>query len=144
MKCDNCNLNPVWKEGLCLPCHTYQQLHGRPRPASLYLHQQHCINCGAPRDYTIDVGFIYGICPACYRYMRRYGRTRPPQLWFMPPDVELCECGQPAEHVVRVRICRHYEIFVICADCYAAEMEMRTITYSDVPRYRLRLRGTVV
>jgi hypothetical protein len=111
---------------LCNACYQYKRDHGRDRPEHLW--RECCKICRRPREST---KFAKGRCVICANYFNRYGRERTPEMVAKQAPHGWCYCGQPAVTTVTVwtRPMGSYkprpEPLPLCADCHAAEVEMK-------------------
>ena len=110
---------------LCSTCANYLYRTGKPRPRQLW--SEYCTNCEVPLG---DLRPRSGFCVQCRRYQYRYGKPRPSHLWGKGAH-GWCDCGQPANNIISVKIRNHIDTIPVCDACHAEEMRQRAI-YGDV------------
>jgi len=131
--CTNCKAEVAVTKGLCKTCYNYQNVYGVNRPRRLYSRPEHCKNCGYPLVSGAQNGIARpskGLCRRCYEYQKSFKVARPPRLW-QKGAYGWCDCGQPAEHIIAVKIHNHVDNIPVCDACCAEEMRQRAI-YGDV------------
>ena len=101
----------------CRLCFDHWKRTGKFRPKTL--DAEKCKVCGRPRQFE-PKEFIKGRCRSCYGYWWNHGKTkeRPAHLWGNG-RYGYCECRNPANHKVTIRIHGHLEEMPLCDDCYA-------------------------
>ena len=123
--CANCRQNIVQHGKLCKLCANYKYQHGKRRPPRLWADS--CTNCGKPHNGSHPRS---GMCIRCRRYQNKSGRPRPAHLWGKG-KLGWCDCGNPATHMISVKIHRHTDTIPVCDACYEEEMRQRRI-YGDI------------
>lgn len=120
---------PVRALGLCSGCYHYaKRNNGRSRPRHLREYPDRCLNPACRRPLAGQL-VRKGRCPNCYQYRWRTGEDRPAEL---TGGNRWCECGQPAQHRVEIkvgsfgkreRMSTKREALDLCEECYGYEME---------------------
>ncbi len=123
--CCNCNQSPAFAKGLCGACYDYKRRNGKDRPRRLYVHRERCKNCDIPlTGDNYRTLRTKNMCRACYDYKRRKKHARPSHLWGNG-EHGWCECGQPANNIISVKIHNHVDTIPVCDACHAEEMRQR-------------------